>query len=317
MRLDENLSGIRLPNADDFANKNLTFLVLFEEERTNDVYDLPLAYSLETGVARRKDAHDIHTISLRDNEELLKLWEPMTPERFTYLMATLQPTFTRETDKYQRCILNISPEGQILKSDSDQDLQFTSLAYFPASIDDDENEGWHYWDTLVESNTDIRPSIVPDMHSGRLAEVASQPTLADFGWKAAWIHRAVQETHPMPVEFINRIFGIETAKGIAPPDPELIPQTAVYLREELGVDSHPYDWTPAQWVSANNARLASRLHAQTADFPPDQAAQAIRALTAAVKHQRSQRPPFATAATINPQGAPTRHQGPQTPRHRV
>ena len=50
--------------------------------------------------------------------------------------------------------------------------------------------------------------------------------------------------------------------------PGLIQQTAVYLREKLGVDLYPNGWTRAQWASANNARLTSRLHAQTADFRP-------------------------------------------------
>jgi hypothetical protein len=173
VRLDENISGIRLPDADDFASKNLTFLVLFVKDDIQDVYDLPLTYSLETGVVRWEDIHGIHTVSLRDNEELTELWEPMTPERFTALMATLQPTFTREADRYQRCILNITPEGQILKSDSDEDLQFTSLAYFPTSIDDDKNEGWDYWDILLGSKTDIRADIVPDMRREWLEKIAS------------------------------------------------------------------------------------------------------------------------------------------------
>ena len=193
----------------------------------------------------------------------------MTAERFTALMATLHPTFTRETHKYQRCVLNISPEGQILKSASSEDLQFTSLAYFPHSVDKEKEDGWRYWDTLLApSGLDTRIEIVPVTDREWFERVASQSTLADFAWKAAWMHAAIQEPHPIPAEVVNEIYRIETAKGIAPPDPELIPQTAAYLRENLGV-GHSKDWTLARWVSANNARLASRLHAQTADFPSD------------------------------------------------
>jgi hypothetical protein len=103
-----------------------------------DVYDLPSTYSLETGVVRWEDAEVLHAISLRDNEELSNLWEPMTAERFTYLMTTLHPTFTREPDSYRRCVLAISPEGQILKSDSDEDLEYTSLPYFPRPVGREE-----------------------------------------------------------------------------------------------------------------------------------------------------------------------------------
>ncbi|MGH3696688.1 MAG: hypothetical protein ACRDRX_22330 [Pseudonocardiaceae bacterium] len=312
MRLDENLSGIKLPDPDDFSRKNLTFLVLFDDEQTKDVYDLPLAYSLETGVVRWEDSRGIHTISLRDNEELAGLWEPMTAERFTYLMATLHPTFTRGIHRYRRCVLDVSPEGQILKSASGEDLEFTSLAYFPRPVDKDKEDGWRYWDVLLApSEIEIRANIVPVTDRKWMEKIASQPTLADFGWEAAKMHAAIQEPHPIPAEIINEIYRLETTKGIVPPDPELIPQTAAYLHEKLGVDPHPNDWTPAQWASANNARLASRLHAQTADFPPDKAAHAILTLTAAVKNQRSQRPPFMTAATINPQGLLIRQQGQQ------
>lgn len=312
MRLDENLSGMTLPDPEVFARKNLTFLVLFEDEQTKDVYDLPLTYSLETGMVRWEDARGIHTISLRDNEELAGLWEPMTAERFTYLMATLHPTFTRGIHRYRRCVLDVSPEGQILKSASDEDLEFTSLAYFPHPVDKDKEDGERYWDVLVApSEIETRANIVPIANREWMEKIASQATLADFGWEAANMHAAIQEPHPIPAEIINEIYGIKTAKGIVPPDPELIQQTAAYLREKLGVDPHPNDWTPAQWASANNARLTSRLHAQTADFPADKAAHAIRALTAAVKNQRSQHPPFMTAATINPQGPPIRQQGQQ------
>jgi hypothetical protein len=149
VELNKNPFGIELPRPDEFTRKNLTFLVLLENEQSKDIYDLPLTYSLEMGVVRWEDAEGIRTISLRDNEELSGLWEPMTAERFTYLMTTLHPTFTRETHKYQRCLLNISPEGQILKSDSDEDLEFTSLAYFPRPVGRDGKEGWEYWDTLL------------------------------------------------------------------------------------------------------------------------------------------------------------------------
>ena len=68
--------GIKLPTADDFSGETLTFLVLFENEQTKDVYDLPLAYSLETGVVRWEDSKGIHTISLRGNEELSTCGSP-------------------------------------------------------------------------------------------------------------------------------------------------------------------------------------------------------------------------------------------------
>jgi hypothetical protein len=305
---------MELPRPDDLTRRNLTFLVLFANEQTKDAYDLPLTYSLETGVVRWEDAQGIHTIPLRDNEELLKLWEPMTAERFTYLMATLHPTFTQGIHRYRRCLLDVSPEGQILKSTSDGDLGFTSLAYFPHPIHKDHEDGWRYWDTLLGDGTEHHIAPVTDREWA--AKIASQLTLADFGWEAAKMHAAIQDLHPIPADLINEIYGLEAARAIVPPDPELIPQTTVYLREELGVD-HPNDWTQAQWASANNARLMSRLHAQTADFPPEQAAQAIRALTAAVKHQRSQRPPFATAVTITPQSLSTTHQGQQSPRRGI
>lgn len=317
MELNKSSSGIELPEPEDFARKNLTFLVLFDNEQTKDVYDLPLVYSLDTGIVKWEDAQGIHTISLRDNEELSKLWEPMTAQRFTCLMTTLHPTFTREIYRYRRCVLDVSPEGQILKSTSDQNLEFTSLSYFPHPVDKDREDGDRYWDVLLGPHeVDTRIDIVPIVDREWMERVASQLTLADFGWEAAKMHADIQEPHPIPAEFINETYGIETAKDIVPPDPGLIQQTAVYLREKLGVD-HPNDWTPAQWASANNARLASRLHAQTADFPRDKAADAVRALTAAVKHQRGQRPPFATAATINPQGLPTTHQNPQTLRRGI
>jgi hypothetical protein len=97
MQLDENFSGIKLPDPGDLVTKNLTFLTLMDYTKWKDIYDLPLTYSLETGVVRWEDTQGIHTISLRDNEELSGLWEPMTAERFTYLMTSLHPTFTRET----------------------------------------------------------------------------------------------------------------------------------------------------------------------------------------------------------------------------
>lgn len=319
MQLNETLSGMELPDPEDFTRKNLTFLALFENEQTKDVYDLPLTYSLETGVVRWEDAQGHHTISLRDNEGLSELWEPMTAERFTHLMATLHPTFTRGTHKYQRCLLDVSPEGQILKSASSEDLEFTSLAYFPHPVDKDKEDGWEYWDTLLAPRElDTRHWIAPAINRERLAAAASQLTMADFGWEAEKIHGSIQEEHPIPAEIINEIYRIETAKGIVPPDPALIQQTAAYLREKLGVDPHPNDWTPAQWASANNARLTSRLHAQTADFPPDEAARAIRALTAAVESQPSRRLTSRTAATINPRDLPsTTQQGQQPPRRGV
>jgi hypothetical protein len=317
MRLNENLSGMELPQPDDLARKNLTFLVLFEDEQTKDVYDLPLTYSLETGVVRWEDAEGHHTISLRDNEELSVLWEPMTAEKFTYLMTTLHPTFTRGIHKYRRCVLDVSPEGQILKSASDEDLEFTSLAYFPHPVDKDTQDGWRYWDTLLApSELGTRIDIVPVTDRERFENVASQPTLADFGWEAADMHAAIQEEHAIPAEIINEIYRIETARAIAPPDPELIQRTAVYLREKLGVDPHPNDWTGTQWTSANNARLRSRLHAQTADFPHEEAAPAMRALTAAVKNQYNRPTTTRTAATINPRNLPPtkRQQGWQPPK---
>lgn len=104
----------------------------------------------------------------------------------------------------------------------------------------------------------------------------------------------------------------------APPnDPHAIEQTALYLRDKLGIDPHPTLWTRTHWVSASNARLNSRLHAQTADFPPEQAAPAIHALTAAVKNQRDRRPPFMPTATISPQGPPVRQQTARPPRRKV
>jgi uncharacterized protein with von Willebrand factor type A (vWA) domain len=86
-------------------------------------------------------------------------------------------------------------------------------------------------------------------------------------------------------------------------------RTTVYLREKLGVDPHPNDWTGTQWASANNARPTSKFHAQTTEFPPDKAARAIRALTAAVKNQHNRRLTTRTAATINPRNLlRTKHQ---------
>lgn len=318
MRLNENFSGMKLPGPDGFARKNLTFLTLLDNEQSKDVYDLPLTYSLEMGVVRWEDTQGIHAVSLRDNKELSKLWEPMTAERFTCLMATLHPTFIREVDRYQRCVLDVSPEGQILKSGSDEDLEFTSLAYFPHPVDKDKEDGDRYWDILLApSKMDTRQLIVPIMRKERIKRVASQLTLADFGWEAADMHAAIQEMHPIPAEIINETYRIETAKSIVPPDPGLIQQTAVYLRENLGVDSHPNDWTRAQWASANNARLASRLYAQTADFSFDKAAEAIHALTAVVKKQWNHPAPR-TVATIGSRDLPpTLRQGQQTPRRGI
>ncbi|MGH3874926.1 MAG: hypothetical protein ACRDSR_26060 [Pseudonocardiaceae bacterium] len=326
MRLNENLSGMELPNPEDFARKPLTFLVLMDLTTRKDIYDLPLTYSLETGVVRWEDTAGVHTVSLRDNEELSKLWEPMTAERFTYLMTTLHPTFTREIDRYQRCVLTISPEGQILKSDPRKELEYTSLTYFPRLIGREEKEGWKYWDDLLDPEKGgqwLRGLIIkgeqkPVADREDAEKVASQPTLADFGWAAATIHEEIQEIHnPLAgpsneveaatVTFPRYDDGIIRA---APPnDPHAIEQTAVYLREKLGVDPHPVLWTAQHWVSASNARLNSRLHAQTADFPPEKAAHAIRALTAAVKNQHNRRTTTRTATTINPRDLPrTKHQ---------
>jgi hypothetical protein len=156
--------------------------------------------------------------------------------------------------------------------------------------------------------------------------VASQPTLADFGWAADTIHKDIQNDHnPLAgprdeveaamVTYPRYTDGI--IRAALPNDPHAIEQTALYLREKLGVDPHPALWTRTQWVSASNARLNSRLHAQTADFPPEQAAPAIRALTTAVKNQRDRRPPFMPAATISPQNPPTRQQNPRSRQRRV
>jgi hypothetical protein len=321
MRLNENLSGIKLPNPEDFARKSLTFLVLMDFTKWKDIYDLPLTYSLETGVVRWEDAAGVHTISLRDNEELSGLWEPMTPERFTYLMTTLHPTFTRETDRYRRCLLNISPEGQILKSDPRKKLEYTSLTYFPRPIGREEKEGWEYWDDLLDPEQGgqwlhgltIKGAQKPVVEREDAEKVASQPTLADFGWAAGVVHENIQEIHnPLAgpsneveaatVTYPRYLDGIIRA---APPnDPHAIEQTAVYLRDKLGVDPHPALWTRTHWVSANNARLKSRLHTQTADFPPEKAAPAIRALPAAVNNQGNRPTTTRTAATINPRDLP-------------
>ncbi|HKR50883.1 MAG TPA: hypothetical protein VJT72_15125, partial [Pseudonocardiaceae bacterium] len=298
MELDKTPSGIELPNPDDFTRKSLTFLVLMDSTTWKDIYDLPLTYSLETGAVRWEDTAGIHTVSLRDTEELSQLWEPMTAERFTYLMTTLYPTFARETDRYSRCLLNISPEGQMLKSASGKDLEYTSLTYFPRLIGREEKEGWEYWDDLLdpeEGGQWLRGLIIegvqrPVVERDRAEKLASQPTLADFGWDADIVHESIQEKH-------NPLAGPSTATvtypryddGIiraAPPnDPHAIEQTSIYLRDKLGVEPHPALWTTQNWTSANNARLNSRLHAQTADFPPEKAAHAIRALTAALKNQ--------------------------------
>ena len=329
MELDKTSSGIALPGPDDFVRKSLTFLVLMDYTAWKDIYDLPLTYSLETGVVRWEDTEGVHTVSLRDTEELSQLWEPMTSERFTYLMATLHPTFARETHRYSRCVLNISPEGQILKSDSGKDLEYTSLTYFPRLIGREGKEGWEYWDDLLDPEKGggqwLRGLIVngvqrPVVERDRAEKAASQPTLADFGWDADIVHENIQEKHnplagPSTATMTHPRYTDGIIRAAPPNDPHAIEQTAVYLREKLGVDPHPALWTAQQWVSASNARLNSRLHAQTADFPPDQAASAIRALTAAVKNQRNRSTTTRTAATINPRDLPRtkRQQGWQPP----
>jgi hypothetical protein len=320
VELDKTPSGIQLPDPDDFTRKSLTFLALMDFTTGKDIYDLPLTYSLETGVVRWEDVEGVHTISLRDNEELSQLWEPITAERFTYLMATLHPTFTRETHRYSRCLLNISPEGQILKSASDKDLEFTSLTYFPRLIGREEKEGWEYWDDLLdpeEGGQWLRGLVIkgvqrPVVERERAEKVASQPTLADFGWAADIVHEGIQEKHNPLAGPRNEVqaamvtyprYDDGIIRAAPPNDPHAIEQTAGYLRDKLGVEPHPALWTTQHWTSASNARLNSRLHAQTADFPPDQAAHAIRALTAAVKNQRN-RPTTRTAATIKPRDLP-------------
>lgn len=332
MELDKTPSGIELPQSYDFTRKSLTFLVLMDFATSKDIYDLPLTYSLETGVVRWEDAEGIHTISLRDTEELSKLWEPMTPERFTYLMTTLYPTFTRETDRYQRGLLNISPEGQILKSDPRKRLEYTSLTYFPHLIGREEKEGWHYWDDLLNPEgggqwlhgLTIKGTQKPVVDREDAEKVASQPTLADFGWAAGTLHGDIQEIHnPLagPSDEVEAAtvtyprYDDGIIRAAPPNDPHAIAQTAAYLREKLSVDPHPAMWTAQHWILANNARLNSRLHAQTADFPPDKAAHAIRALTAAVKNQHNRPTTTRTAATINPRHLPQtkRQQGWQPP----
>ena len=326
MELDQTPSGIKLPRPDDFTRKSLTFLVLMDSTMWKDVYDLPLTYSLETGVVRWEDAEGVHTISLRDTEELSKLWEPMTAERFTYLMTTLHPTFARETDRYSRYLLTISPEGQILKSDSDKDLQFTSLTYFPRLIGREEKAGWQYWDDLLDPEGGgqwLRGLIVkgtqkPIVERDRAEKVASQPTLADFGWAADAIHKDIQNDHnplagPSDEVEATTVTYPRYEDGIiraAPPnDPHATELTADYLRDKLGIAPHPARWTRTHWISASNARLNSRLHAQTADFPPEKAAPAIRTLTTAVKNQHNRPTTTRTAATIKPRDLPrTKHQ---------
>lgn len=336
MQLKENISGIELPYPDDFTRKTLTFLALMDYTKWKDIYDLPLTYSLETGVVRWEDTEGSHEVSLRDNEELCDLWEPMTAERFTYLMATLHPTFTREAHRYRCCVLNVSPEGQILKSTSDKDLEFTSLTYFPRPVGREGKEGWEYWDDLIDPEDGgqcLRGLIIegtqrPVVDRERAQRLASQPTLADFGWDADIVHEDIQEKHnPLAgpstdAEFAMGVTYPKYEDGIiraAPPnDPHAVQQTADFLREKLGVDPHPALWTTEHWAAANNARLNSRLHAQTADFPPDEAARAIRALTTAVKNQRSRRITTRTAATINPRATHrTLQRGQQPPRQGV
>jgi hypothetical protein len=285
MRLNKNLSDMELPDPEHFTRETLTFMVLIDNGIWKDIYDLPLAYSLETGVVRWEEAEGVHTISLRDNEELSDLWEPMTAERFTYLMTTLHPTFTREAHRYRRCALAISPEGQILKLDPYGNPEFTSLTYFPRPVGREEKEGWEYWDNLLDPEQGgqrLRGLIIegeqrPVVERERAQKVASQPTLADFGWGADIIHEDIQNKH-------NPLVGpsteVEAAmvtypryedgiiRAAPPSDPHAIEQTADYMREKLGVDPHPALWKPEHWASANNARLNSRLHAQTADFHP-------------------------------------------------
>lgn len=129
-------------------------------------------------------------------------------------------------------------------------------------------------------------------------KVANQPTLADFGWAAHTIHESIQEDHNPLAGPSNEVeaamvtyprYDDGIIRAAPPNDPHAIEQTAVYLRDTLGIDPHPALWAARHWVTANNARLNSRLHAQTADFPRDKAAPAIRALTAAVKNQHNRR----------------------------
>jgi hypothetical protein len=238
MRLNENLSGMKLPNPEDFARKSLTFLVLMDFTKWKDIYDLPLTYSLETGVVRWEDAAGVHTISLRDNEELSGLWEPMTPERFTYLMTTLHPTFTRETDRYRRCLLNISPEGQILKSDPRKKLEYTSLTYFPRPIGKEEKEGWQYWDDLLDPEQGsqwlhgltIKGTQKPVVEREDAEEVADQPTLADFGWATHAIHERIQEDH----------------NPLAGPRNEVEAATVTYPGTQMGSSGLPHPTTLTQ-----------------------------------------------------------------------
>lgn len=128
----------------NFKATNLVFYAIMGA----DLHDLPVVYSLETGVVSWNEGRERHTVSLRRNPEIFLLWEPMTPEKLNYLMAILYsvPDYEGFTD-HDLHALSISPEGHVIKASTGL-VEETTLARFPHSVvSSDARSRWKKYGT--------------------------------------------------------------------------------------------------------------------------------------------------------------------------
>lgn len=256
----------------NFKATNLVFYAIMGA----DLHDLPVVYSLETGVVSWDEGRERHTVSLRHDLELSLLWEPMTPEKFNYLMAILYsvPDYEGFTD-HDLHALSISPEGHVIKA-SPGLVEETTLARFPSSVGSSDARGrWKIiWDREDDDKnyTGEEPDRVTRIGTARGAD--DQPSLAEFSHQVHTLHKPSGTTD----EYTDNSHAIA--------------QAANFLRTKMGVDKPPAEWTQKQWSSANCARLHSIRHAETTDFSEEKAARAVQALVAAVETQRTKRRTF-------------------------